>query len=106
MTVIAIAKVDPQGVVHWSIPLVRVLALRADIIVVRLTDFLEGRLARMQSGSCLFGGMWMVSLSWRVARPDPGWHCMALNPLPPRTVLAKLQDPPGRERQCPQLLMW
>ena len=51
MTVIAIAEVDPQGVVHWSIPLVRVLALRADSIVVRLTDFPEGRLARTQSGN-------------------------------------------------------
>ena len=51
MTVIAIAEVDPQGVVHCSIPLVRVLALRVDSIVVRLTDFLEGRLARTQSGS-------------------------------------------------------
>ena len=51
MTVIAITEVDPQGMVHWSIPLVRVLVLRADSIVVRLTDFPEGRLARMQSGS-------------------------------------------------------
>ena len=51
MTVIAIAEVDPQGVVHRRIPLVRVLALRADSIVVRLTDFPEGRLARMQLGS-------------------------------------------------------
>ena len=46
MTVIAIAEVDPQGMVHWSTPLVRVLALRADSIVVRLTGFPEGRLAR------------------------------------------------------------
>ena len=51
MTVIAIAKVNPQGMVQWSIPLVRVLALRADSIVVRLTGFPEGRLARTQSGS-------------------------------------------------------
>ena len=51
MIMIAIAEVDPQGVVHWSIPLVRVLALRVDSIVVQLNDFLEGRLARTQSGS-------------------------------------------------------
>ena len=50
MTVIAIAKVDPQGMVHRSTPLVRVLALRADSIAVRLTGFPEGRLARTQSG--------------------------------------------------------
>ena len=42
MIVISIAEVNPQGVVHWSIPLVRILALRADSIVVRLTDFPEG----------------------------------------------------------------
>ena len=41
MSVIVIDEVDPQGVVHWSIPLVCVLALRADSIVVRLSDFLE-----------------------------------------------------------------
>ena len=51
MTVIAIVEVDPQGVVHWSIPLVRVLGLRADSIFVRLINFLEGRLAQTQSGS-------------------------------------------------------
>ena len=51
MTLIAIAEVDPQGMVYWNIPLVRVLALRVDSIVVRLTDFPEGRLARTWSGS-------------------------------------------------------
>ena len=106
MTVIAISEVDPQGMVQCSILFVRVLALRADSIVMRLTDFHEGRLARTQSGSRLFGGMWMVSLSRCVARPDPGWHCTAPNPLPSRTILAELPDPPGRERQCPQLSMW
>ena len=106
MTVIAIAEVDPQGMVHWSIPLVRVLALRVDSFVVWLTDFLEGRLARMQSGSGLFSGTWRVPLSWRVARPNPGWHCMAPSPIPSRTVLAELPDLPGRERRCPQLSMW
>ena len=39
MTVIAIVEVDPQGMVHWSIPLVRVPALRVDSIVVRLNWF-------------------------------------------------------------------
>ena len=51
MTVIAIVGVDPQGMVYWSTPLVRVPALRADSIAARLTGFLEGRLARTQSGS-------------------------------------------------------
>ena len=51
MAVIAIAKVDPQRMVHWTIPLVRVFALRTDNIVVRLTDFPKGRLARTQLGS-------------------------------------------------------
>ena len=51
MTVIAITEVDPQGMVHWSTPLVRVPALRANSIVVRLTGFPEGRLAQTQLGS-------------------------------------------------------
>ena len=51
MTVIAITEVDPQGMVHWSTPLIRVPALRADSIVVQLTGFPEGQLARTQSGS-------------------------------------------------------
>ena len=51
MTVIAIAEVDPQGMVHWSIPLAHVPALRAYSIVVRLTGFPEDELARTQSGS-------------------------------------------------------
>ena len=51
MTVIAIAEVDPQGVVHRRIPLARIFALGADSIVVRLTNFPEGRLAGTQSGS-------------------------------------------------------
>ena len=51
MTVIAIVEVEPQVIVHWSIPLVHVLTLRADSIVMQLTDFLEGRLVWTQSGS-------------------------------------------------------
>ena len=39
MAVISIAEVDPQGMVHWSTPLVHVPALRVDSIVVRLTGF-------------------------------------------------------------------
>ena len=34
MTVIAISEVDPQGMVHWSTPIVCVPALRADSIVM------------------------------------------------------------------------
>ena len=49
MIVIAIAEVNPQGMVRWSTPLVRIPALRVDSIVVRLTGFPEGRPA--QSGS-------------------------------------------------------
>ena len=51
MTVIAIAKVGSQGMVHWRTPLIRVPTLRDDSIVLRLTGFPEGRLARTQSGS-------------------------------------------------------
>ena len=51
MTVIAIAGVDPQGMVHWSTRLVHALAVRVDSTAARLTSFLEGRLARTLSGS-------------------------------------------------------
>ena len=51
MTVIAIAGVDPQGMVHWSTPLVRVPTMRVDSIVARLAGFPEGLHARTQSGS-------------------------------------------------------
>ena len=51
MTVIAIVGVDPQGMVHWSTPLVRVPAVRVDSTVARLTSFPVGRLAQTQSGS-------------------------------------------------------
>ena len=54
MIVIAIVEVDPQRMVHWSTPLVRVPALRDDSIVVRLTGFPEGRLpGRSQVANCL-----------------------------------------------------
>ena len=42
MTVIAIAEVDPRGMVHWSTPLVRVPTFRDDSIAVQLTGFPEG----------------------------------------------------------------
>ena len=51
MTVIAIAEVDPQRMVHRNTPLVHVPALRVDSIVMRLTGFPEGQLAQTQSSS-------------------------------------------------------
>ena len=71
MTMIAIARVDPQGVVHWSARLARVPTVRVDSTVERLTSFPEDQLVQTQSGSLLFSDMWMVLLSWRVAKLDP-----------------------------------
>ena len=51
MTVIVIARVDPQGVVHWSTLFARVLAVRVDSTTARLTGFPEDQLARKRSGS-------------------------------------------------------
>ena len=71
MTLIAIARVDPQGVVHWNTRLARVPAVRVDNTVKRLIGFPEDQLVQTQSGSLLFGGMWMVLLSWCVAKLSP-----------------------------------
>ena len=51
MTVIAIARVDPQGVVHWSTRLACIPAVRVDSTVERLTGFPEDQLIQTQSGS-------------------------------------------------------
>ena len=51
MTVIPIAGVDPQGVVHWSTRFARVPAVRVDSTVARLTSFPEDQLAKTRSGS-------------------------------------------------------
>ena len=51
MIVIAIAKVDPQGVVHWGTRFARVPAVRVDSTVERLTSFLEDQLVQTQSSS-------------------------------------------------------
>ena len=44
MTVIAIARVDPQGVVHWSTRFARVPIVRVDSTIERLTGFPEDQL--------------------------------------------------------------
>ena len=71
MTVIAIAGVGPQGVVHRSSRFMRAPAMRADSTAMRLISFPGDQLVQTRSGSLLFGGMWMVLLSWRAARLDP-----------------------------------
>ena len=71
MTVIAIAGVGPQWVVQRSIRFARAPAVRVDSTVTRLIGFPGDQLVQTQSGSLLFGGMWMVLLSWHVARLGP-----------------------------------
>ena len=68
MIVIAIAGVGPQWVVQRSIHFARVPTVRVDSTSARLIGFPGDQLAQTQSGSLLFGGMWMVLLSWHVAR--------------------------------------
>ena len=71
MTVIAITGVDPQGVVCRSTRFARAPAVRVDSTAARLIGFPRDQLIQTQSSSLLFGGMWMVLLSWRVARLGP-----------------------------------
>ena len=71
MTVIAIARVGPQWVVQRSIRFAYAPVVRVDSTAARLIGFPVDQLAQTQSGSLLFGGMWMVLLSWHVARLGP-----------------------------------
>ena len=71
MTVIAIVRVDLQGVVRRSTHFARAPAVRVDSTAARLIGFPGDQLDQIQSGSLLFGGTWMALLSWRVAMLDP-----------------------------------
>ena len=71
MAVISIAEVGPQGVVPRSGGFVRVPVVRVDSTVARLIGFPGDQLAQTRSGSLSFGGMWMVLLSWHVAKLGP-----------------------------------
>ena len=68
MIVIAIAGVGPQGVVHRSSRFVRAPVVRVDSAAAWLIGFLKDQLVQTRSSSLLFGGMWMVLLSWHAAR--------------------------------------
>ena len=71
MTMIAIAGVGPQWVVQRSIRFTHTPTVRVDSTAVRLIGFLGDQFVQTQSGSLLFGGMWMVLHSWHVARLSP-----------------------------------
>ena len=71
MSVIVIAMISPHGVVPRRYRFVRAPVVRADNTTARLIDFPGDQLAQIRSGSLSFGGMWMVSLSWHVARLGP-----------------------------------
>ena len=45
--------------------------VRVDSTTARVIGFPGDQLAQTQSGSLLFGGMWMVPLSWNVVRLGP-----------------------------------
>ena len=94
MTVIAIEGVGPQGVLPRRCRLERALVVRVDSIVVLLIDFPGDQLVPTRSGSLSFGGMWMVPLSWHVARLGLRWHYTGPGLLPRKTVLDGLPDLP------------
>ena len=71
MTVIAIAGVGPQGVVHQRIRFAHAPQVRVDSIAARLIDFPRDQLVHTRSSSLLFSGIWMVLLSWHAARLGP-----------------------------------
>ena len=71
MSVIAIAAIGPQGVVPRRGRFVRAPVVRVDSTAARLIGFPGDQLAQIRSGSLSFGGMWMVSLLWHVARLNP-----------------------------------
>ena len=71
MTVIAIARADPQGMVHRSSRFARTPIVRVDSTTARLIGFLGDPLVQTWLDSLLFGGKWMVLLSWHVARLGP-----------------------------------
>ena len=71
MTMIAIAGVGPQGVVHRSSWFARAPAVRVDSTTARLIGFPRDQLVQTRSGSLLFGGTWKVLLSWHAARLGP-----------------------------------
>ena len=71
MTVIVIAGAGPQGVVHRSNRFVRAPAVRVDSTAAWPIGFLRDQLVQTRSGSLLFGGMWMVLLSWHAAKLGP-----------------------------------
>ena len=68
---IAIVADGSQGVVPRSGGFVHVPVVRVDSTVARLIGFLGDQLAQNRSGSLSFGDMWMVLLSWHVARLSP-----------------------------------
>ena len=68
MTVIAIVGAGLQGVVQRSSRFARVPTVRVNSTTARLIGFPGDQLVQTRSGSLLFGGMWMVLLSWHAAR--------------------------------------
>ena len=71
MIVIALVRAGPQGVVRRSSRFARVPAVRVDSTIARLIGFPRDQLIQTRSGSLLFGGIWIVLLSWHAARLGP-----------------------------------
>ena len=94
MTVISIAGAGLQGVVHRSSRFACVPVVRVDSTVARPIGFLGDQLVQIRSGSLLFGGMWMVLLSWHASRLGPRWHYTGPGLLPWKTTLVGLPNLP------------
>ena len=71
MTVIVIVRADLRGVVRRGTYFARAPVVGVDNTVARLIRFRGDQLVQIQSGSLLFGDMWRVLLSWRVATLGP-----------------------------------
>ena len=71
MTVIAIVGAGAQRVVPRRGRFVCAPAVRVDSIVVQLIGFPRDQLVQTWSSSLSFRGMWIVLLSWHVARFGP-----------------------------------
>ena len=71
MTVISIEGAGPQGVVPRRGRFARAPLVRVDSTAARLIGFPRDQPVQIRSSSLSFGGMWMVLLSWHVARLGP-----------------------------------
>ena len=94
MTVIVIEGACSQEVLPQRFWFERAPIVRVDSTGARLTGFPGDQLVPTRSGNLSFCSIWMVPLSWHVARFGLRWHYTSPSLLPRKTVLAGLSDLP------------